>query len=422
MYVQLDYKETDKNLDVFRRVLQERLCRMSSPATVMVRFRTSNDAEHTHTFEWQAQLGVSTVQDCLRAYEQHCLGTNDGLAVRLRYSIDGRPLRRQKQLQHILCAWDDAMAATAPNDLRGRPASVLVLPGYPVQVEGGAIYIDVDDPFDDPPLLQLGLRLSQEESSFPKLCAAWDETGDANEVLVTGGDDIPFDLSRSDILHLRRLEWLNDNLIEFVLRRVSLKGIPGVMIMNTFFYAKLAETSVGYCYANVRRWTCSPSNVFAHRAVLVPLHVGGNHWTVILIDIHNRSMTYYDSLRGQPPTNCEQHLKHWLFDERGKSDSGLVGRVRPSPPNGDWAPEWGPLCLATSGPLQHNASDCGMHCLLTIGRLALGRGLGDVQHDAIDTFRRDLALALLDTDQERSLAELLRIVCGDATASPYNER
>ena len=63
-----------------------------------------------------------------------------------------------------------------------------------------------------------------------------------------------------------------------------------------------------------------------------------------------------------------------------------------------------------------------MHCLLTVGRLALGRGLGDVQHDAIDTFRRDLALALLDTDQERSLAELLRIVCGDATASPYNER
>ena len=34
--------------------------------------------------------------------------------------------------------------------------------------------------------------------------------------------------------------------------------------------------------------------------VLVPCHVGGSHWTLLAIDIANRHVQYYDSLRGKP--------------------------------------------------------------------------------------------------------------------------
>eukprot|EP00967_Tisochrysis_lutea_P033018 scaffold39174_cov26-Tisochrysis_lutea.AAC.2 len=71
---------------------------------------------------------------------------------------------------------------------------------------------------------------------------------------------------------LRPGQWLNDEVINYfvaMLKRRAAADATGdaaanglekfsldrVYLHNTMFYAKLAESASGYCYANVRRWT-----------------------------------------------------------------------------------------------------------------------------------------------------------------------
>jgi len=180
---------------------------------------------------------------------------------------------------------------------------------------------------------------------------------------------------------LRPAEWLNDEVINYfvaMLKQRSLDPSAGqeggtVYLHNTMFYAKLAESSSGYCYANVRRWTkrdkarqgaygegkrdeahtggreCTPGiccsrtwtarahpplppciqvDLFDRDLVIIPINCNNVHWTLALINVRWRRFEYYDSMFGSDRGRLRV-LRRYLEDEHkvrgggGESQSGL---------------------------------------------------------------------------------------------------
>ena len=122
---------------------------------------------------------------------------------------------------------------------------------------------------------------------------------------------------------------------------------------NSFFYAKLMG-QVGppvYNYPGVRNWTAkrgkrSPVDIFAYRYVVMPINRGNVHWAAAVIDNHQRTVTYLDSLRGSG-SDVTGALLQYLADEHlDKRGAPLPQPYRVGAPPADL-------------PLQTNGVDCG---------------------------------------------------------------
>ena len=105
-----------------------------------------------------------------------------------------------------------------------------------------------------------------------------------------------------------------------------------VWIANTQFWALLnnnrldpatrAVVEKGYCYADVKSYTSVASrvkaratqiDVFTRNLLLIPINYVNTHWALAALDLKNKAVTYYDSLRGAGPADhiCRKLLR-WL--------------------------------------------------------------------------------------------------------------
>ncbi|TPX41070.1 hypothetical protein SeMB42_g05747 [Synchytrium endobioticum] len=111
------------------------------------------------------------------------------------------------------------------------------------------------------------------------------------------------DLKTHDVLTLRPTEWLNDEVINFygsmiMHRSKSCNGkYPRVHFFNSFFYEFLETDG----YNKVKGWSkkVKPS-LWDQDLVIFPVHVG-LHWCCGVINFKQRSIEYYDSMRGGNP-------------------------------------------------------------------------------------------------------------------------
>jgi Ulp1 family protease len=123
-------------------------------------------------------------------------------------------------------------------------------------------------------------------------------------------------LTTQDLALFLSSQWLNDEMInagtDYILRRLK----PGsrVRILNCLFIQALGnhraqrETYTPPTFSSIER---------AIRAGIVdvvwfPLHVGGNHWTLLKIDLVSRTIVYADSLYGLPPIDELALVQWWL--------------------------------------------------------------------------------------------------------------
>jgi len=116
---------------------------------------------------------------------------------------------------------------------------------------------------------------------------------------------------------------------------------------NSFFMEKLtgARTPTpAYCFHGVCRWT-RKINPFECDKILMPIHVHGNHWTMLVIFVQEKKIGYFDSM-GQSGDNEIATVKKWL------QDIAVVQRVAFS------AYEWN--VVENHGPRQTNGVDCGV--------------------------------------------------------------
>jgi len=150
-----------------------------------------------------------------------------------------------------------------------------------------------------------------------------------------------------DIDTLKRLNWLNDEVINFYLQMIVSRGArednkyPKVYAYNTFFYSTYKDNG----YSRVRRWT-KKEDIFSYDILLIPVHLG-MHWCLATIDVKNKSINYYDSMNGNNQT-CLDLLQRYLQEEhqdKKKAPMDLSG----------WKQE-----IKKDIPQQMNGSDCGM--------------------------------------------------------------
>nr|XP_044999446.1 sentrin-specific protease 2-like [Jaculus jaculus] len=168
--------------------------------------------------------------------------------------------------------------------------------------------------------------------------------GPEDEVLSTA---FKLRITRADIRTLTSQQWLNDEVINFymnlLVERNKKQGYAALHAFNTFFYPKLKYGG----YWAVKRWT-ERVNLFEKELLLVPIH-RRIHWSLVVIDLRRKSLTYLDSM-GQNGNRICQILFQYLQEE-SKTKRNI-----------DLNPlEWSLYSMGPEEiPQQLNGSDCGI--------------------------------------------------------------
>ncbi len=144
-----------------------------------------------------------------------------------------------------------------------------------------------------------------------------------------------FAATRYDILTARSTQWLNDGVINGFIRLLNIRqrrleadgfSVPNVLYMDCFFHTNLTDdagSQPGIVYASVKkRGTASQllRNAGCSRCILqqdllvIPVHVGGNHWICILLDFRSCEIFCFDALGvsiAWMPWACHARLISW---------------------------------------------------------------------------------------------------------------
>ncbi|KAK9407372.1 sentrin-specific protease 1 [Crotalus adamanteus] len=154
-------------------------------------------------------------------------------------------------------------------------------------------------------------KIVESEDEFPEITEEMEK--EIKNVLRSGNQDevlseaFRLTITRKDILTLKHLNWLNDEIINFymnmLMERSKQKGFPTVHAFNTFFFTKLKTAG----YPAVKRWT-KKVDIFSVDILLVPIHLGV-HWCLAVTDFRKKTITYYDSMGGSNSEACKILLR-----------------------------------------------------------------------------------------------------------------
>jgi len=215
-------------------------------------------------------------------------------------------------------------------------------------------------------------------------------------------DKFNIEITGKELVCLRNLGWLNDEVINFYLELLverskrNRAAPPGtvapsqrdaVHCYSTFFLVKAAGSgNAGYVHKNVARWSRSAKiDVARLDKLLAPVHVGLNHWCCALANLRARRMEYYDSMGG---TNDDalKLLRRYVADEVAAHHPELVKEMDVL----NWP-------LVTPGrtklPQQNNGSDCGVFMLKFMDYASENRPFDFTFRD-MPYFRRRIALEI----------------------------
>ncbi|KAF2983227.1 hypothetical protein EK904_000394 [Melospiza melodia maxima] len=176
-----------------------------------------------------------------------------------------------------------------------------------------------------------------------EISAAFD-SGEPEDILSRA---FKLTVTREDICTLQPLGWLNDRIMNFymglLVERSKKEGYPAVYAFNTFFYSKLSSTS----HKGVKKWT-KGVDIFEHDVILVPIHLR-IHWTLLVVDLREKTIKYFDSLGQKGDHICKTVLKYLEEESREKRNIELT------------ASEWTLHSMGTEEiPQQNNGNDCGV--------------------------------------------------------------
>ena len=186
------------------------------------------------------------------------------------------------------------------------------------------------------------------QSLFPQLSDA--DVQEVKDTLRRGDNDV---LSNKDYFEVRVRDfktlapgrWLNDTIIEYVMKKIELDNSKTVAF-NSFFYTTLSERG----YQGVRRWMKrKKTQITDLDKIFAPVNLNQSHWALGLIDIKNKTVNYIDSLSHGPNAMSFailNDLKKYVIDE----SKGAIGE--------DFE------LNHISCPQQPNGFDCGIYVCL----------------------------------------------------------
>uniref|UniRef100_A0A8C1MU85 SUMO specific peptidase 3b n=1 Tax=Cyprinus carpio TaxID=7962 RepID=A0A8C1MU85_CYPCA len=168
-------------------------------------------------------------------------------------------------------------------------------------------------------------------------------------------------LTMDDLSTLYGQNWLNDQVMNMYGDLVMDSVPEKVHFFNSFFYDKLRTKG----YDGVKRWTKNV-DIFQKDLLLIPIHLEV-HWSLVSVDIKQRSITYFDSQRTLN-RRCPKHIFKYLQAE------AMIKEKR------DFLTGWKGFFKMNVGR-QNNDSDCGAFVLQFCKCLALGQPFSFSQQD-----------------------------------------
>jgi len=211
---------------------------------------------------------------------------------------------------------------------------------------------------------------------------------------VTGADASRL---RQNARHSESL-WLNDEIINFysgllaerdaeVCRRTP--GLASSHFVSTYFINKLlGDRHDSFNYASVRRWT-KGVDIFRKRFICIPVNEGYMHWTLIVIDVPNKTIRHFDSYAKGGDLYLRSTLRY-LKDEH-------MDKKRTPLPNPDaWTLV--PSTRENTPRRQENGYDCGVFASFCAHYASLGVEPNFSQDDVTRVLRRRLLLSILNEE------------------------
>ncbi|XP_015726576.1 sentrin-specific protease 2 isoform X2 [Coturnix japonica] len=211
----------------------------------------------------------------------------------------------------------------------------------PVQTKKPSVYDVEEKKFPRPKKREIFPPLT--EAMEREIMAALGE-GKGEEIMSSA---FRLSLTRDDIHTLNELCWLNDEVVNFYMNLLVERGkkddYPTVYAFSTFFYPKLDSDG----YRAVRRWTRNV-NLFNQDIILIPIHLR-SHWTLVVVDVRKKTITYFDSFGKKGNKICEtvlQYLQEESWEKQKVKLSSSEWTLRSMEPH--------------EIPQQSNGSDCGV--------------------------------------------------------------
>ncbi|XP_016413596.1 sentrin-specific protease 3a [Sinocyclocheilus rhinocerous] len=120
-------------------------------------------------------------------------------------------------------------------------------------------------------------------------------------------------LTMDDLSTLYGQNWLNDQVMNMYGDLVMDAAPEKVHFFNSFFYDKLRTKG----YDGVKRWTKNV-DIFQKKFLLIPIHLEV-HWSLVCVNVPQRSITYFDSQRTLN-RRCPKHIAKYLQAEAVKRE------------------------------------------------------------------------------------------------------
>ncbi|XP_065106516.1 sentrin-specific protease 3a [Paramisgurnus dabryanus] len=120
-------------------------------------------------------------------------------------------------------------------------------------------------------------------------------------------------LTMDDLSTLYGQNWLNDQVMNMYGDLVMDAAPEKVHFFNSFFYDKLRTKG----YDGVKRWTKNV-DIFQKKFLLIPIHLEV-HWSLVCVNVPQRSITYFDSQRTLN-RRCPKHIAKYLQAEAIKRE------------------------------------------------------------------------------------------------------
>lgn len=170
--------------------------------------------------------------------------------------------------------------------------------------------------------------------------------------------------------------WLDDQVIDFSLDLLG-DRFQQAAFFSVAFYTALMDIDKGqtpaYNYERVRNWGTRATNpqhnvLTTKKAIVIPIIVNNNHWTLAVLDLKNSGIFYYDSLSlKRPKSALINPLRQWLADEARTHSITLSQDPK------KWA------LLSALSAQQQGCDDCGVFVIFNAWNHALLLEMGAVR-------------------------------------------
>ena len=169
--------------------------------------------------------------------------------------------------------------------------------------------------------------------------------------------------------------YLNDKIIDQYMKQIQRRNqavpdLPKAYACTTFLYTQLKRFGVKEGCKLTERWT--PDDFLENDLILLPIH-HQHHWSLIVVEIRERTVHYFDSLYGSRHSSAAPRTIKMYMEEQHRR----IGEETEYTIN-----------VREDAPLQYNGVDCGVFVCQYAERMARKSRMDFTQKDMAETRER----------------------------------